>query len=258
MSLKLEITGSRARVVLNRPEVRNAFDEALIAELHQTARDLAANERVRVVELSGEGKVFSAGADLNWMQRMAGYGQEENLRDATETAAMFEAWDTLPKPVVGRIHGAAIGGGTGLVAVCDLAVASSATVFAFSEVRLGLLPAVISPFVRNRIGAAARGLFLTGERFSALRALDIGLVDRVVAPEELEAEVDAAVEAILAGGPEAQAAVKRLLRETAGFSPEEAGPATARAIAEARARAEGREGMRAFLEKRRASWREDA
>lgn len=251
--------GPVAHVSLNRPDLRNAFDDDLIARLTDAAAELGADDSVRVVVLRGEGKVFCAGADLNWMKRMVDYSEEENVRDSVALAAMYDAWDTIPKPVIGRIHGAAIGGGTGLVSVCDIAVAPEDAVFAFSEVRLGILPAVISPFVLRRIGhTAARELFLTGERFSADRALDIGLLNWVVDPVDLDDAVDAAVANLLQGGPEAQGAIKRLVADVAGLSPAAARDRTTRAIAAARVGAEGQEGMRAFLERRKASWTEES
>jgi len=190
------------------------------------------------------------------MQRMVDYTEEENLRDSIAMAKMFEAWDRLPKPVVGRINGAAIGGGAGLVAVCDIAVASSHAVFAFSEVRLGILPAVISPFVTAKIGmSGARELFLTGERIQADRALALGLVQRVAEPQDLDAEVTRVVDLLLQGGPRAQSRIKELLAETHGMTPVQARPHTAPAIARARVAEEGQEGIRAFLEKRDAGWR---
>jgi methylglutaconyl-CoA hydratase len=190
------------------------------------------------------------------MRRRAEAGEKENRADALAMAEMFGAWNRLPRPVVGRIQGAALGGGVGLVCVTDIAVAARGAVFGFTEIRLGILPAVISPFATARIGhAAARELFLTGERFSAERAKEIGLVQRVVAAEELDAEIDRVVDALLAGGPLAQARVKRLLREIAGKHPEEVREETAHAIAQARGGAEGQEGIQAFLEKREPSWR---
>jgi len=258
IALKLERRGPVARVVLNRPDLHNAFDDGLVRDLAGAAGDLAADSEVRVVLLAGEGKSFCAGADLNWMKRMVDYGRDENVRDSVALAEMFEAWDALPRPVVGRIHGAAIGGGTGLVAVCDVAVASTEAVFGFSEVRLGILPAVISPFVLARIGpAAARDLFLTGDRFDARRAREIGLVQRVADPGALDAEVERVVTSLLQGGPQAQARIKRLVGEVAGRAPADVRALTAGTIADARAGAEGQEGMRAFLERRAASWRED-
>jgi methylglutaconyl-CoA hydratase len=246
------------RVTLNRPQVRNAFNEDVIAELTAWASGLH-QERpgtVRAVVLAGAGTSFSAGADIAWMAKMAGYSEAENLRDATAASRMFATLDTLPVPVVGRIQGAAIGGGAGLAAVCDVVVAEDRAVFAFTEVRLGILPAVISPFVMAKVGrSAARELFLTGARFTARRAHEIGLVHEVVGPTELDAAVDACVAHLLEGGPEAHAATKALIADVAQRSVAEAMPITAQAIAARRASPEGQEGLRAFLEKREPTWR---
>jgi len=256
-TLKLEMDGPVARLTLNRPRIRNAFDDALLAAITAAAGELAADDSVRAVVLGGAGETFCAGADLHWMRRMVDYSEEENRRDSLALAKMVEALDALPQPVVGRIQGAAIGGGAGLAAVCDIVVAAEDAVFAFSEVRLGLLPAVISPFVVAKIGmAAARDLFLTGERFSAARAEAIGLVQRVVPAADLDGAVEAVLAALLAGGPGAQTAVKVLLREIRGREPAACRDTTAGFIARARAGAEGQEGMRAFLERRRAAWRD--
>ena len=257
-NLTIMVNGPRADVTLHRPEVRNAFDDDLVRALADAAHRLAADRSVRVVVLRGAGKVFCAGADVTWMQRMVRYTEKENLHDASVMAAMFQAWNDLPKPVIGRIQGAAIGGGTGLVAVCDIAVADDDAVFAFSEVRLGILPAVISPFVLAKIGeSAARDLFLTGDRFPAQRALAIGLVQRLASPAELDAKIDAVVQSVLAGGPEAQARIKTLIPQVLRGTPAETRALTARTIAHARASAEGQEGLRGFLDRRRAGWRED-
>ena len=169
------------RVALNRPEVRNAFDEEVIAALTALARDAARDPTLRAIVLSGEGPAFCAGADLAWMMKSVAYSRQDNLRDAEDLARMLELLDSLPVPLIGRVHGAALGGGVGLVAVCDIVVAADDTVFAFSETKLGILPAVISPYVLAKIGAsAARELFLTGARFDAARARDLGLVHRIV------------------------------------------------------------------------------
>jgi len=254
--LTIQIDAPVARVTLTRPDIHNAFDDEVVSRLHRAAEELKTNPDVRVVVLAGEGASFCAGADLGWMQRMIAYSEEENLRDAEDMARMFEAWNEFPKPVVGRIHGAALGGGVGLVAVCDLAVASTAAVFGFTEIRLGILPAVISPFVVARIGeGAARALFLTGERFDAHAAHRLGLVHRVSEPDALDGEVDGVVGHLLQGGPEAQARVKKLLPALRGHSARDARPFTTTAIARARVGAEGQEGIRAFLERRRAAFR---
>lgn len=257
--LLVDRDGPVATVTLNRPDIHNAFDDALVERLHEAARDLAGDAGVRVVVLAGRGKSFCAGADLSWMQRMADYSEAENVADSTAMARMFEAWHRLPKPVVGRIHGAALGGGVGLVSVCDIAVASTKAVFGFTEIRLGILPAVISPFALAKIGpGAARALFLTGERFGAERALALGLVQRTAAPDDLDEAVATTVQDLLAGGPRAQARIKELLGAVAGRAPEDVRDLTAGTIAAARAGAEGQEGIRSFLERRRAAWREDA
>jgi methylglutaconyl-CoA hydratase len=254
--LHLERRGPVARVTLNRPDVHNAFDDALIARLGDVAAELAEDDSVRVAILAGAGDSFCAGADLNWMQRMVAYSEVENLADALAMARMFEAWRDLPKPVVGRIHGAALGGGVGLTAVCDLAVASTEAVFGFTEVRLGILPAVISPFVVAKLGpAAAQALFLTGERFDARRAYELGLVQRLVEPAALDAEVEKVADQLVKGGPRAQARIKRLVAEIAGRSPHQVHGLTAGAIARARVSPEGQEGMQAFLERRDPPWK---
>ena len=256
--LRIDRRGPVAWAVLNRPAVHNAFDESLIDALSLAASELGADADVRVVVLASEGPSFSAGADLNWMKRMVGASFDENRADAEKMARMFEALYRLPKPLVGRIQGAALGGGVGLTAVCDIAVAAQEAVFGLTEIRLGILPSVISPFVLTKIGSgAARELFLTGERFSAERAREIGLVRRVVPRDGLDVEVNKVIEHLLSGGPEAQARAKRLLPQVEGLSPEEAREITTRNIAEARVGTEAQEGMNAFLEKRRATWRRD-
>ncbi|MGQ0734178.1 MAG: enoyl-CoA hydratase-related protein [Acidobacteriota bacterium] len=252
-------TGEVEHLVLNRPDVRNAFNEEVIAELTTWAREAAADRTLRVVVLSGAGKVFSAGADAGWMARMIDYSHEENLRDATRMAEMFLALDTLPAALIGRIHGAALGGGAGLTAVCDIAVAEQETTFGFTETKLGILPAVISPYVLPKIGiSAARELFLTGMRFPAARAREIGLVHAVVPAVELDAAVQRYVAELLTASPTALAAAKRLIPVVAGSSPRDAMSVTAAAIAEQRVAPEGQEGLRAFLERRRPHWIRDA
>ena len=255
MSLLIESDGAVVRVTLNRPEVRNAFNEALIAELTAWAESVTTTAGPRVAVLSGAGKMFCAGADLTWMSKMVAYTREENLRDARAMARMFEALDRLPIPLVGRIHGAALGGGAGLAAVCDIVVAAEDAMFAFTEVKLGILPAVISPFALAKIGrSAARELFLTGARFSAARAKEIGLVHAVVPAAELDAAVDGYVREFLTGGAEAIAAAKALIPEVWGKSVADAMPITAAAIAARRVSPEGQEGLRAFLDKRAPGW----
>ena len=247
--------GPIERLTLNRPEVRNAFNETLIAELTEWAGAIASDGDVRVVVLSGAGKAFCAGADLAWMSKVVSYTHDENVRDATAAAAMYGALDALPMPVIGRIHGAALGGGAGLAAICDIAVADEETVFGFTEVKLGIVPAMISPFVLRRIGeSAARELFLTGMRFDVARAKEIGLVHAVVPSSALDARIDGYVDEVLAAAPEAVATIKRLLRRVVGRDPLDVRGLTAETLALRRASAEGQEGMQAFLQKRKAAW----
>lgn len=244
-----------ARVVLDRPQLRNAFDDVLIAKLTEAFDALASDGSVRAVVLAGEGKAFCAGADLSWMKRMVSYGPEENRRDAAALAAMFRRIDSCPKPVVGRIQGAALGGGAGLVAVCDVAVAAEDALLGTTEVRLGIVPGVISPFVVRKIGEShARRWFLTGERFSSAEALRAGLVHAVVPEPALDAEVDRVVDALLLGGPESLAVSKELARRMGRLPLDEALEEATGVIAVRRASAEGQEGMRAFLERRSPSW----
>ncbi len=251
--------GPVEHLTLNRPEVRNAFNDAVIAELTGWARAVSQDASLRVVVLSGAGKVFSAGADAQWMARMVDYSRADNVADATRMAEMFLALDTLPAAVVGRIHGAALGGGAGLAAICDIAVAADDAIFGFTETKLGILPAVISPYVLPKIGpSAARELFLTGMRFSAARARDIGLVHQVVTSSELDAAVQWYVDELLGASPTGIAATKVLIPRVWGRSPAEAMTLTAEAIAAQRVSPEGQDGLRAFLEKRKARWVLDA
>lgn len=243
-------------ITLNRPDVHNAFDDALIARLTELFRELGASEPVRVIVLAAAGKSFSAGADLGWMQRMAAYSDEDNMRDAMGLALLMETIDRCPKPTVALVHGAAFGGGVGLVAACDIVIAGEKASFCLSEVRLGLIPAVISPYVVAAMGArACRRYFLTAERFSAAEARRLGLVHEVVAEDKLEEARDLMVHALLQGGPAAQGAAKELIRVVAES---QHGPElmryTARSIADMRAGAEGREGLAAFFAKRKAEW----
>ncbi|HUP63586.1 MAG TPA: enoyl-CoA hydratase-related protein [Thermoanaerobaculia bacterium] len=242
-------------VSLNRPEVHNAFNDELIAE----AIDLFSNLDVsatRAIILQGSGKTFCAGADLNWMSRMVSYTREENVRDSSLLAKMYALINECPLPIVGRIQGAAIGGGVGLVSVCDIAIAMSDAKFGLSEVKLGILPAVISPYVIAKIGEThARALFLTGERFEAERALRIGLVHRVVDTiEQLDGAVYETVTQLATSGPEAVRACKKLIAHVAAHELADAIPYTIEAIAERRVSQEGQEGMNAFLKKELAAW----
>lgn len=246
--------GRVTRLTLNRPEVRNAFNEHVIAELTEWTKSVPGTG-ARVAVLAGAGKAFCAGADLTWMSKMVGYSQEENERDAMAMSAMFSALDTLPIPLIGRVHGAALGGGTGLAAVCDIVVAADDAVFGFTEAKLGILPAVISPFAVRKIGiSAARELFLTGARFSATRAQQLGLVHAVTSNAELDPAVDAYVRELLTSAPDAIAGAKRLIASVAGRAPADVAELTAQTIAKHRVSAEGQGGMRAFLEKRQPPW----
>lgn len=237
-------------VTLNRPEVRNAFNEHLIAEMTEWAGRAAADSSLRAVVMSGAGPSFCAGADLAWMAKMAGYTQEENLRDARAAAAMFAAIDTLPMPVIAQIHGAALGGGAGLAAVADIAVAEDAATFGFTEVKLGLIPAVIAPYVLAKIGqSAARELFVTGRRFDAAHAKDIGLVHAVAPAADLIDRVNAYLIEIAANGPEAMRAAKALLRGIADQSIADTVSITAKAIAERRVSDEAQRMMKGFFKK---------
>ena len=255
MSLLIQADGPVIRVTLNRPDVRNAFNEALIADLTAWAESITVAGPARVAVLSGAGKVFCAGADLTWMSKMVAYSHEENIRDARAMAQMFAALDALPIPLIGRVHGAALGGGVGLAAVCDIVVAAEDAAFAFTEVKLGILPAVISPYALAKIGrSAARELFLTGARFSAERAREIGLVHAVADAADLDRVVAKYVNDLLTSGPEAVAAAKRLIATVAGSARTPAVEYAIDAIAERRVSKEGQEGMGAFLAKRPPSW----
>ncbi len=258
--LKLSKERGVAKVAMNRPQVHNAFDDGVVAELTRAFQELAEASDVRVIVLSGVGKTFCAGADLNWMRRMVDYTPEENIQDAKKMSAMYRTIDRSAKPVIARIQGAALGGGAGLAAVADIPIAASDAKFAFSEARLGIIPAVISPFVLARIGIThAREYFLSAERFSAQRAAEIGLVAHVVPAGELDQEVQRVAGEIFRSGPQAVSAAKKLLfKVCAETDAERITDLTSRAIAERRASDEGQEGMRAFLEKRPASWIHEA
>jgi len=254
----LDITrdGAVATIWMNRPEVHNAFDENLIADLTSACRELDADDSVRAVVLAGRGKSFSAGADLAWMKRAANYTVEENLADAGALAAMLRTLADMKKPTVARVQGAALGGGTGLTAACDIAIASSAAVFATSEVKFGIIPSAISPYVLRAIGPRqALRYFQSAERFDAARARELGLVHEVVAPEALDAKVAEVVASLLQCGPKAQGAAKDLIRAVAHQPIGDAVVAdTVQRIAHLRATPEAREGVAAFLEKRAPDW----
>ena len=255
-NLLLEIHAGVARVVLNRPQLRNAFDDALIDEMAAAFNALDADSAVRVVVLAGEGPAFCAGADLNWMKRMAGYRYEQNLADARALADMLAALDRLAKPTIARVHGPAFAGGVGLVAACDIAVGTPEARFCLSEAKLGLSPATISPYVIRAMGARmARRYFLSAEVFGAEEAHRIGLLSALVPAAELDRSLDALIEQLLAGGPQAQAKIKDLIRHVESAPIDEALAAdTAQRIAEIRVSPEGREGIASFLEKRKPAW----
>lgn len=249
-------TAHVARVWLNRPDVRNAFNDGVIAELAQAFADLGRDDALRVVVLGGHGKAFCAGADLSWMKQMAGYDWEQNRADAQALADMLWAIQRCPVPVVARIHGDCYAGGVGLAAVCDVRVATSGVTFCLSEARLGLLPATIGPYVVRAMGeSASRRYFTTAERFSAAQAHRIGLVHEVAEADALDATIDAIVAALVANGPRAVRACKQLVHDLAGAAITEALRAdTARRIADIRASDEGKEGVRSFLDKRPPGW----
>lgn len=256
MPLIIEQQGPVVRVTLNRPEVRNAFNEELIARLRDWAGAVRPDGPSRVAVLSGTGKAFCAGADLTWMSKMVGYTRDENVRDARAMADMFDALDRLPIPLIGRVQGAALGGGVGLAAVCDIVVAAEDAIFGFTEVKLGIIPAVISPYALAKIGrSAARELFLTGARFSAARAREIGLVHAIGEEADLDRMIAKYVNDLVTSAPQAVAAAKRLVEDVAA-APDRASAArlTSEAIADRRVSPEGQEGMHAFLGKRPPSW----
>lgn len=256
-TIRIERDGRVGRVFFDRPDVRNAFNAVMIGELREAFRSLAADEAVRVVVLSGRGTAFCAGADLAWMRDVAKFTREENLRETLDLAECLHDLYLLPKPTVARVNGPAIGGGTGFVAACDIAVASTEARFGLSEVKIGVVPAAISPYVLRRIGESrARQYFLTGERFDARRAEAIGLINAAVAPDELDAKVEGIVSSLLSSGPEALAKAKELITRVPGMGFEEAKRYTAEMIAGLRTSAEGQEGMAAFLEKRKPKWSE--
>jgi methylglutaconyl-CoA hydratase len=255
-TLTVDVRESVALVALARPDVHNAFDEALIAELTQALRSLDADATVRAVVILGQGRSFCAGADLNWMRRMAGYGRAENLADANALAAMLKTLNLLSKPTIARVHGNVFGGGVGLVACCDVAYATHDATFSLSEAKLGLIPATIGPYVVEAIGARqARRYFLSAERFTAAEAFRIGLVHDLCPPDELDGRINELLGALLLAGPQAQTEAKALIRAVAGRPIDDAVIAdTAARIARVRASPQGREGVAAFLEKRPPAW----
>lgn len=255
-TLEILCEGGIATIWMNRPDVHNAFNEQLIAELTAACQALDADDAVRVVVLAGRGKSFSAGADLNWMRRAAEASVEANLADARKLAGMLRTLAEMDKPTIARVHGAALGGGMGLASACDICVAGEGAVFATSEVRFGIIPSAISPYVIRAIGARqASRYFQTAERISAARARELGLAHEVVAADAIDARVHELVAALLQGGPRSQGAAKALIRAVADQPVSDAlVEDTARRIATLRATPEAREGLAAFLDKRPASW----
>ena len=254
-TLQIEHDGPVRHVRLNRPDVRNAFNGAVVEELQRAFAEAGDDQATRVVVLSGNGKSFSAGADLGWMKEQADLPHAANAESADRMARMFLAIARCPKPVVGRMHGHALGGGSGLTAAVDIAICSEDCVFGLTEVKLGIVPAVISPFVLQKIGAGrARTLFLTGERFDGAEAQRIGLVHRSVPADQLDAAVQQSVEHLLSAGPAAVASAKELIRAVSPLALEDAIPVTAKWIADLRATPEAREGFTAFLDKRKPAW----
>lgn len=245
-----------ATLSLNRPEKHNCFDDVLILELTNALTALAANPDVRIVILAGEGKSFSAGGDLSWMQRMADYSYDDNLKDAAALATMLKTLNELPKPTIARVQGAAFGGAVGLVSCCDMAIGSERASFSLSEVKIGLIPATISPYVMQAVGPrAARRFFLTGERFDANTALALGLLSEVVPESELDLSIDKLIDALLANSPAAVAAAKNLIQTYANQSiSDELVSDSCKRIADIRISNEGQEGLKAFLEKRPPNW----
>ena len=254
--LKVDIQKNVALVLLNRPDVHNAFNDDLIKQVTETFTELGQRDDVRAVVLAGSGKSFCAGADLNWMKRMVQYSYEENLADARAVGRMFFAIATCPKPVIARVHGAALGGGAGLVAACDIGIAVESVQFGFTEVKLGIIPAIISPFVIAKIGPGrAREFFITGERFLAPIAMNIGLIQHVVSHDlALDALVESKISQILTSAPGAVAAAKELVFSMAAHTLENSLVFASEMIARARAGQEGQAGMRAFLERQKPPW----
>jgi methylglutaconyl-CoA hydratase len=257
-TIEYELKDRVARIALNRPEVHNAFNEVMLAELVEVFQDVALREEVRVLVLTGRGTSFCAGADLHWMGKMVQYTFEENLADADVLAdAMYRLY-TLPQPTICRANGSAIGGGMGLVTACDFVIAADHARFSLSEVKIGLVPACISPYVLKRAGeAACSELMLSGERISAERALQFRLVNEVVPADRLDAAVEERTRQLLSSGPKAIACCKELIRNVPTMDLEEAKGYTAEVIARLRISDEGQEGIRAFLEKRKPAWNKD-
>lgn len=254
-TIRLAVDEKVARITFARPEVHNAFNATMIAELAQVFDRVKTEASVRVVVLTGEGKSFCAGADINWMREIIDYSYEQNLSESLLLAEVLHKLYSFPKPTVAMVNGAAIGGGNGFLSACDIAVAAEEAHFGLSEVKIGLVPAAISPFVIRKIGESkAREYFLTGKRISAKKAQEIGLVNQVVPLEKLEGTVDELISLLLTSGPEALASCKELIFQVPQMSLEEVKEFTARMIANLRISEEGQEGMASFLEKRKPNW----
>ncbi|MDX2101656.1 MAG: enoyl-CoA hydratase/isomerase family protein [Alphaproteobacteria bacterium] len=253
--LTTEISAAIATITLNRPEVHNAFDDALIAALTSAFEAVSADPAVRVVVLTGAGQSFSAGGDLGWMRRMADYSRAQNLADAQALARLLKTIDTCPKPTIARVNGQAYAGGLGLIAACDIAIAVAGAQFAVTEARIGLIPSVISPYLVRAMGArACRRLFLTAERFDTAEAIRLGLVHEMVGPESLDAAVQSVADDLTKNSPAAVTAAKALIRMVDRPLDDALIEATAVSIADQRASPDGREGVQAFLEKRKPVW----
>ena len=254
-TISYSVEDKTAKILLSRPEVHNAFNDAMIRELLDVFQEISKSEDIRVAILTGSGKSFCAGADLNWMKRVINFTYEENKKESLDLADLFYLIYSLPKPTIARVNGSAIGGGAGLVAVCDIAIASEDAKFSLSEVKLGLVPACISPYVIRKVGEGrCREFFLTGERLTAEKALKFGLVNQVVSPEKLNEAVEETAKQLLSSGPKALTMCKQLLQNVPGMSFEKAKTYTAEMIASMRIGDEGQEGMNAFLEKRKPKW----
>jgi methylglutaconyl-CoA hydratase len=255
-TIAIDRSGAVVRVRMNRPDVRNALDTRMIAELTEAFAATAADTPLRAVILEGAGPMFSGGADINYMRQSLELSRDENREDALRLSDLFAAIDDCPVPVIARVQSAALGGGAGLTAVCDIVIAADDAIFGFTEAKLGIVPAVISPFVLRKIGAGhARALFTTGERFGAARALLIGLVHHIVPAAELDKAVEATLNEVLACGPQATRTAERMAQTVSSLDKREAREWAAATIAELRSSDEGQEGLRAFLEKRSPTWR---
>ncbi len=254
-TITLEVSNLVARITFCRPKVHNAFNSTMIEEMTEAFNQIGKDAAIRVVVITGEGKSFCAGADLNWMRAVKDYSFDRNLEESLKLAALFRLIYEFPKPVISKVNGAAIGGGTGFVAVTDIAISTEDAVYSFSEVNIGLVPACISPYVVKRVGEGkAREFFLTGQRLSADKALQSGLVNRMVPENLLDDEVEEMIRQIVSSGPAAIGVCKELLKQISDMDLGEAGPYTAKLIADMRQSDEGQEGMDAFLNKRKPNW----